>query len=328
VSTGPSEHFVGSFGYIPNQSATAAFDAAIPRIFGDQLDALPYDLNKTVIMYRHVVKTLAKNPKLVAGNRLRSRNQANWGSCVGHGGARSGLFTASADIWVRKEPEAWPLQDGLPVDVSPSAAYAMSRQITNSLGGGQGSYGAAMMRAMNEWGNAWEIKTDKYDLREYSTEDCSKWQNRGVPDVIIADAKQHPCRAYVKVRRVEQAVALVQNGYGMHMCSGYGWERPRDEDGFVQISGNWPHCQFLGLCYVVYNKNGRFKRGIGCQNSWGDNWKLSSPLGTLTPDLPFGSYIIWLEELEQVIRSGELYGVGDYQGFKMAPLNWEKALGF
>jgi len=321
-----SEHENGFFGFEHNPEAVAAFDATIPQLYSAQLDNLPYDMNRPAIMYRHVVKTLKTNPKLVdqATGRLRSRNQGRYGSCVGHGGARSALFTASGDIWIRREREAWPLLGNVPVDVSPSACYAMSKV---GHGGGQGSNGAWMMDALRI-GVPWELRTDRYDLTEYKTEDCSNWEAGRVPQAIVEDAKRHPCLSYVRCRTVEQCVALVQNGYGMHMCSGYGWTEARDEDGFVRISGSWPHCQFLGLCYVVYNKGGTVKRGIGCQNSWGDGWKASSPLGALTPDLPFGSYIIWLSDIARVLANGVIYGVGDYQGFKAAPPNWEQILGW
>jgi hypothetical protein len=319
----------GEFGFIHNPEATARFDASIPAVYGAQLETLPYNMNQPAIMYRHVAKTLAKNLNLVdpSTRRLRSRHQRNYGSCVGHGGARAALFTASGDIWIRRERESWPLQDGLPADVSPSACYALSKKVGGDSG--PGSNGSWMTDALTKMGVPWELKTPEFDLTQYKVEDCGNWEGGRVPNSIVAAASQHPCRSYVRVKTVEQCVALVQNGYGMHMCSTYGWEGDHDEDGFTRINGHWPHCQFLGLCYVVYAKpDGTVKRGIGVQNSWGDNWKTGSPTGSLTPDLPFGSYIIWLADLAKVIANGVVYGIGDYQGFKPAPPNWETVLGW
>lgn len=320
MSTAPAPAY--QFGYVPNPKATAEFDEQIPKAYGDQLDALPYDLKQSAFPYRIVARYLKNAQTKFTNGRLNSKNQGGIGSCVGHGGASAAWFTTIGDILLRGDPERLPLYNNEYVSVSASACYGLSRMAGGALGGWQGSNGSWMTDALIKYGCPWEIKTDRYDLSQYRVADAASFQSRGVPQPILDDCAKNKFMAYARVRHPEQAVAAAQHGYGMHLCCGLGWSSGRDDDGFARRSGSWPHCQQIGICYVNYEGFGRrpARRGIGIQNSWGNNWNRGG-CGGMTPDLPHGSYIWDYDDFAQCLERGalEIYIMGGYQGFLKTP---------
>ena len=316
------------FGYVPNPRATAAFDERIPKQYGDSLNALPYDLKRSAFPYRVMQRFYRGSARRIRDGRMTARNQGGIGSCVGHGGAYAARTTAVCDIMLRREPEYVPQLDGARVDVSPSYCYGASRMAGGALGSWQGSNGSWMTDALIKYGVAWEIKTDRYNLSEYTTGDAGDFARRGVPGAILEDSGRAKFGAYARVTEPEQAVAAVQNGYGMHLCSGLGWASGRDADGFARRSGSWAHCQGFGLCYVNYEGFGArpARKGIGIWNSWGDNWN-GGDLGGMTPDLPWGSYIWDYDDFAMCLSRGllEIYIMGGYAGLIRTPFDTTNA---
>ena len=316
------------FGYVANPRATAAFDEQIPKAYGDQLNALPFDLKRSAFPYR-VVKRMYKNsPRKLRNGRLKSKNQSSIGSCVGHGGASAASFTSICDILLRGDPERLPIQDGEPASVSGSACYGLSRMAGNSLGSWQGSNGSWMTDALIKYGCPFEIKTDRYDISQYTVADAAQFQRQGVPAAILEDCAKARFGAYARVTEPEQAVAAAQNGFGMHICSGLGFSSRRDTDGFAGRSGSWAHCMQLGGAYVNYEGFGRrpARRGILIQNSWGDEWN-GGDLGGMTPDLPWGSFFWDYDDFAQCLDRGllEIYIMGGFNGLIRTPFDYSMA---
>jgi hypothetical protein len=316
------------FGYVPNPRATAAFDEQIPKAYGENLNALPYDLKRSAFPYRLLSRFYRGNPRRIRNGRLTSRNQSLIGSCVGHGGAGAARQTIVGDILLRGDPERVPLHDNELVDVSPSACYGLSRMAGNALGAWQGSNGSWMTNALIKYGVPYEIKTDRYNLSEYTVADAAAFQRGGVPGVILEDIKQSTFGAYARVTEPEQAVAGAQNAYGMHLCCGLGFSSTRDADGFSRQSGSWAHCQIIGCCYVYYESFGArpARRGIGVWNSWGDNWN-GGGLGGQTPDLPWGAYIWDYDDFARRLDNGslEIYIMGGHRGLLRSPFDYSMA---
>ena len=313
------------FGYVQNQRATAAFDEQIPKAYGDQLNALPYDLNRSAFPYRVMARFYRGNSRRIRNGRMTARNQGGIGSCVGHGGAAAARMTAIGDILLRGDPERVPLYGNELTDVSPSYCYGASRMAGNALGGWQGSNGSWMTDALIKYGCAWEVKTDRYDLSQYTVGDAGSFQRSGVPQAILADAAQAKFGAYARVTEPEQAVAATQNMFGMHICSGLGWSSGRDSDGFARRSGSWPHCMMLGAAYVNYEGFGNrpARKGILIWNSWGDTWN-GGDLGSMTPDLPWGSYFWDYDDFALCLDRGllEIYIMGGYKGLIRTPFDY------
>ena len=108
-----------SQGWHRDSIGTQEYVNTLPRAWGDQLDALPYEQGKSAFPYRHLFRALAGS-KHVRGGRLRSLNQGNFGSCVGFATGRACDVVAACDIYQRGQAETWPLgADDKPVVSAP-----------------------------------------------------------------------------------------------------------------------------------------------------------------------------------------------------------------
>lgn len=322
--------FTPTFGYVPNPRATRELQEKQPAVYTSQLNDLKYDLDADCLLYRLMVRAYKKNPKLVTGDILISLNQLRLGSCVGFGASGSADVTAVCDVEIRKENEAIPFDDaGMQVRCSPDWCYGASRHIAKQLGSWQGSNGSWAVDALVKWGSAWQKLYGSLDLSSYSQERTLQWQKQGVPQSLIEAVAGNKFRSYVNVKEPEQAVALIQNGYGIMICGTTGWEAPRDEHGFVPVSGFWPHCQYIHS-YVCYSLGKRKKRGFGVNNSWGD-WKTrksGGPVGSKTPDLPQGAYFAHYDDIARMLRGGDCWAIGGFDGFKRSNWDWGSGYGF
>ena len=302
-------------GWRPAPEATEIYAQSIPRKYKTQLSDLPYDLERSVYPFRALAKLL-EGSQYLTGGRLDAMNQGNYGSCVGFAASRAADITAACDILWRRQAEKWPTdQQGRPVLTSPDWCYGASRDISDSLGRWQGSYGGAAAKCLREYGAIHQKKYGRFDLTSYSIPRCRKWAAQGVPLELVDQARRHQFLTTVRVETVQQAVALVQNGYGFSVCCGMAWSSRRDEDGFARrVRPGWSHAQAGGLGYVYIKRGKRSRRGFLIQNSWSNSWQAGSPFGL--DDQPHGSYFIRYEDMATAIRSGDCYAVGDYEGFR------------
>lgn len=328
----PGERY--NFGYSPDPAGCEEFVKSLPAIYGDQLDDLKPDMDRSAFPYRHIMKHLA-GTKHIRSGRLLGLNQLNLGSCVGFGTAGAVTLTMCGDIDHRKEPERMPQGEGVNVRPAPGYCYAASRHVSGRLGRWEGSTGHSAARAMREWGVVFQRKYGNIDLTDYSVDRTRGWQNRGVPKTLIDAAAESKFEVTARVKSFSQAVALVQNSYGINMCCMLAWNGPRDSDGFVRVDGSWAHSTTSGLAYVVVGnrsvsgpRGSRFKkRGIANQNSWHQEWKGTrngGPLGSQTPDLPWQSWIIYEDDYERALAGGDTFAYGGFDGFVAKRKDWIK----
>jgi hypothetical protein len=153
----------------------------------------------------------------------------------------------------------------------------------------------------------------EHDLSAYSSSRCREWASRGVPDAIKAIAKEHPFRSAVRVRTCEEARAAIQNGYCINICSGQGFKSRRDDDGFAQASGSWPHSMSLRAY------RGGTRRGFLIQNSWGNGW-ITGPIWP--EDMPQGSFWCSWDTMARILRQGDSFAYSNYDGFQQQNIDW------
>ncbi len=302
-------------GWRPEPEQTELYAQSIPRKYKTQLNDLPFDLERSAFPFRALAKVLA-GTSYISDGRLDALNQGNYGSCVGFAAARTADITAACDIIWRREAEKWPTDPaGQKILTAPDWCYGASRDVSGSLGRWQGSYGGAAAKALREYGAIFQQQYGKHDLSTYSISSCRSWAARGVPADLVEEARAHQFLTTVRVESVDQAVALVQNGYGFSMCCGMAWSPRRDEDGFARRTRpGWSHAQAAGLGYINIKRGKRTKRGFLIQNSWGNKWQADSPFGLV--DQPHGSYFIRYEDMATALLSKDCYAVGDYEGFR------------
>lgn len=311
-------------GWAADRVETEAFAATVSPLYGDQLENLPFEKDRSAYPFRFLARALSGSKNVRAG-RLVAIHQGTVGSCVGCMGSRVADITAASDIYQRRERETWPrsLSTSKPIISSPEYCYAASRQVTRSLGRWDGSTGSGMARAFQEIGTAYQRAYGiSADLSQYSSQRARTWARRGVPDEVIEAAREHPFRATVRVTTADHACALVQNGYGVGVCSGLAFSSRRDRDGFSRrVRPGWSHA----MAIVGYHVSRRGRRGFIFQNSWGSEWiEGPEPLD----DFPEGSFVADWDDTAVALSSGDCWSYGGFKGFAISPFDWKGGLGW
>ncbi len=292
-----SQHPNANFGWLPNPTATEAVVASLryqsfaeTGLIADDADAFPY-------------RALAK---CLGVERLHSRNQGSYGTCVGHGTATGCDITTACEIVVKGEPESWP---GLE---SADAMYGLCRDLSGQLGGGDGSYGGAAAKAVLFGSLHMKKYSDEWDLSAYSGDRARKFARSGVPKALKDFADDHKFRAATRVNNCDELQAAMANGYGVNICSGQGFASVRDEDGFCRASGSWSH----SMSVIGYRKD---RRGFLIWNSWGDNW-VTGP--TWPSDMPHGSFWCEWNTMQRILGQKDSFSYSNYQGFPAQKIDW------
>ena len=311
-------------GWAADRVETEAFAATVSPLYGDQLENLPLEKDRSAYPFRFLARALSGSKTARAG-RLAAIHPGTVGSCVGCMGSRVADITAACDIYQRRERETWPrsLSTSKPIISSPEYCYAASRQVTRSLGRWDGSTGSGMARAFQEIGTAYQRAYGiSADLSQYSSQRARTWARRGVPDEVIEAAREHPFRATVRVTTADHACALVQNGYGVGVCSGLAFSSRRDRDGFSRrVRPGWSHA----MAIVGYHVSRRGRRGFIFQNSWGSEWiEGPEPLD----DYPAGSFVADWDDTAVALSSGDCWAYGGFKGFAISPFDWKGGLGW
>jgi hypothetical protein len=189
------------------------------------------------------------------------------------------------------------------------ATYALSRV---EVGGQRGSYsdgsvGAWAARAATLWGHISRPYLEKKygpGKGKYDKNRAKEWGAKGLPDDIEPEAKLHLFQTTTLVRTFAEAAALIQNGYGVVVCSNRGFRMTRDSQGFCAPSGVWYHCMYLMAV--------RWDRpGLCCSQSWGG----MVPDGPLDKDQPDNSFWIDANVIDYMLRQEDSFTASEFQGY-------------
>ena len=55
----------------------------------------------------------------------------------------------------------------------------------------------------------------------------ARWGARGLPDKVIDEAEKHQIKTVSLVKTVDEARDALANGYGISVCSGYGFSNKK-----------------------------------------------------------------------------------------------------
>lgn len=231
------------------------------------------------------------------------------GDCVGLGSVGAIEVSYAGDIAFRKQNEKW-------VDVSSEWPYGAGRVLVGKgrLGNSDGAVGAWVAKAMFEHGNLFREKYGQHDLTKYSAQRARSWGYRSLPLDLerTADNYQTPtmpilCRTYADMR---DAIA---NGYGVAVCSNYGFRDTRDAQGFSRKSGSWSHCMHF------HGVDDTTRPGALCQNSWPASW-ISGPT---RHDQPPGSFWVDADTIDGMLRQGDSYIFPGLNGIQRTEIIWD-----
>lgn len=189
--------------------------------------------------------------------------------------------------------------------------YGASRETAGILGGPQGSYGAATVKAMMQMGM---VSRDMLGpAGEYSGDRANAWGTTGPPEIAKAKAVHYKLGAAAQVHTWEDYVRAITNGYPVSTCSKLGFSPVRDGQGFCVSQGHWGHCM---VCAGV-----RFDRPGGLiLQSWGPD----IPTGPTTLDQPSWSFWVDMSTLEEMLAEGDSWALSDSPAFdpQKLPKSW------
>jgi hypothetical protein len=284
------EHLCGWMGADDKQKALAA---AVPTL-AQAAPSLASDPDKSILLYR-VWKAVFSGDPDYPGQAI--------GDCTsfGNGHAHDLLQTIEAYL------------GDLPVDsvhrTATEALYGMGREISGGLGLADGSYGAAMAKAMVQWGLISYAKLGElgYDTT-YSGQRAKSWGWHGAPQKVKDAAAACKLGAAALVDSNEAGIAALQAGHPFAICTGMGFTMTRDQDGFVRRKGHWGHC----MCCAGYrSKKETGRDGFLILQSWGPQ----TPDGPLALDQPSFSFWIEPQDMATILSEGDSFAISGSPGF-------------
>ena len=288
----PSHYLHGWLGIDAIQRACAS---AYPAL----ADAAPYLLRQApptspILLYKAWRDVLGQDPNYPA---------QQIGDCVSFGHGHANDLLQCIEIAVG-EPDEYRETDT-------EFIYATSREVAGILGQGDGSYGAAAVKAMTTIGMVSREMLGKDGT--YSGRRAKLWGRTGAPENVKEEAKPFKLGSAAQVSTWDELVASLSSGYPVTICTKQGFTLHRDQDGFVRPKGVWGHC--MSIAGV------RFDRPGACiLQSWGPNVP-DGPLGLGQPNFSF-----WVDKpvIEGILAEGDSWALSKAPGFvkRVIPNHW------
>lgn len=204
---------------------------------------------------------------------------------------------------------------------SSEVIYGLSRV---EVGGERGSYsdgsvGAWAAKALAKYGSLSYKALGRLGLEDkYSGKRAKSWGATGLPDNLEPEAYKHIVGTTSLVTSFQDLAHLIENGYGVAICSNVGFENGgrgsttlRDSKGFATPRGQWNHCMFASAV--------RYDRPGACIIN---QWPLEAFDGPLDLNQPKNSF--WADErvIDQMLKQGDSWTLSGYQGYPLRPLTY------
>lgn len=313
------------FGYTPNPEATQATldDQWSP---GVRRWTPTDDAELNVYGTYQGPKTIVLLEALLALHPSWRRGAQGIGDCVGWGWELGCTTSVAVDIVHRGKPWEWP------GEAATEPIYAGSRVEARGgrpAGYSDGSWGSAAAKWVTDWGVLHRINygvetgDPDHDLRKYSADRAKDWGNYGCggdqnPQVLDDIAATQPVIETPQVTSWEQYVRCIESGYPVVICSMQGLTK-RDEDGFANPRGTWPHCM-LGAGIKLGGREG----GL-IVNSWGNSWGIKAPLpGVESNEIKRCSAWVDAKVIDRMLKQDDSFAVTAVEGLKRREIDWEK----
>lgn len=235
-------------------------------------------------------------------DRLAYEERQTTGDCVSHGTRNAVDITRAVEIHVNHEREAW-------------VARGATEPIYGSRGhGGQGMSCSRAAEFVSTVGGylVRQNYDDVVDLSKYNSSIGSRWGSSGVPEAVEKLARKHQVKTVSNIRTIEEARDALANGYGINVCSSYGFSKTRDEKGIARPSGSWAHA----MAWTACDDTGDEPLFL-VQNSWG-KWNDGGH-----PDwgkIPDGSFLITADVAAGMLRGGGGFAFSAFDGFPLQKL--------
>lgn len=225
------------------------------------------------------------------------------GDCTSHSTRNACDISRAVEIDIKGEKEAW-----------------IARGATEAIYGqrGHGGEGSSCVRTVDFVTKVGGIIVRKNypgiaDFSKYNGSMGGNWGSRGLPDKVLDLANDHQMKTASLVQTIEEARDALANGYGITVCSMYGFSSKRDSKGFAKTQGQWAHAMVWAACDDTGSDGPAF---LIC-NSWG-NWN-SGGHPEWGP-LPNGSFLIKADIAAGMLKSGGAFAISNFDGFPVQKL--------
>ena len=224
------------------------------------------------------------------------------GDCVSHGTRNACDVSRAVEIDVNDEKESW-----------------IARGATEAIYGARGWSGQGMSCAraaefVSKFGGI--VVRKNYpgiaDFSKYNGNMGANWGGRGLPDPVIDLSNDHQIKTVSLVKTVEEARDALANGYGLAVCSNYGFSNKRDKKGISNASGSWAHC----MAWIACDDTGNEPLFL-VQNSWGKWNDGGHPEWGPIPD---GSFLIRADVAAGMLSQNGSYAFSNFDGFPLQKL--------
>ena len=224
------------------------------------------------------------------------------GDCVSHGTRNACDVSRAVEIDVHGEREGW-------------IARGATEAIYGARGhGGQGMSCSRAAEFVSKNGGILLRKNYKgvADFTKYNGNLGAGWGGRGLPDPVIDAANDHQIKTVSLVKTIDEARDALANGYGLAVCSNYGFSNKRDKKGVANVSGNWAHC----MAWIACDDTGSEPLFL-VQNSWG---KWNDGGHPEWGNIPDGSFLIRAEVAAGMLAANGSYAFSNFDGFPVQKL--------
>jgi hypothetical protein len=150
------------------------------------------------------------------------------------------------------------------------------------------------------------------DLSKYTSSIGHNWGNRGTPAWLNAIAAENKALTVFSLKSLDEAIDAFACGFGITMCSGYGFSEVRNEDGVSEQQGSWSH----GMAWIGVDDTDWAHQKYGgplilVQNSWGVFNR-----GPKRHDQPDGSFWIRPKVAQNMIKNGGGWVIASIRGYE------------
>lgn len=215
--------------------------------------------------------------------------------CTSHATRNGCDISRAVEMHIKGEPESW-----------------LARGATEPIYGYRGHTGGGMSPArattwVHKFGYLVRKKYPSVDLSKYDYSKGESWGRLGPPAQVREEASGHLFLYQARIRTVEEARDALAAGFGLHCGSQYGNDGTRNSKGIATFNSSWNHDMAWGACdetgddlyFLILQSWGLWNRGG--HPDWGP--------------LPGGSFLIPSRDAEWCIKNGEMFAVGNFDGF-------------
>ena len=149
------------------------------------------------------------------------------------------------------------------------------------------------------------------DLSKYKASIGVNWGRSGPPKWINDIASQNKALRVFSIKSVEEARDALAAGFGISLCSDYGFSSERNSDGVSESRGSWNH----GMAWVGVDDSSEMSSKYGgplflIQNSWG-----IFNDGPKRNEQPDGSFYIRPKIAKGMIAAGGAWCLASVRGY-------------